>query len=52
MILLVAASERGRAQTISFRVYGVAGRNTPLQTVSRIVLERTARGGNSPVGEN
>ena len=52
MILLVAASERGTAQTISFRVYGVAGRNTPLQTVSRIVLERTARGGNSPVGEN
>ena len=52
MIPLVAASERGRAQTKDLRVFGVAGQQYPFTKVSRIVLESTARAGNSPVGEN
>ena len=52
MISQVAASERERAQTVDLRVYGVAGRQYPFTKVSRRVLESTAIGGNSPVGEN
>ena len=52
MIPLVAASERGSAQTVNLRVCGVAGQRYPFTKVSRIVLESTVREGNNPVDEN
>ena len=52
MIPLVAASERGPAQTVNLRVCGVEGQRYPFIEVSRIVLESTAKEGNSPVDEN
>ena len=54
-IALVAASERARAQTSSFRGAGVVGRqrgqSRPNEIVSRSELERSATEGESPVGE-
>ncbi len=52
MIPLVAASERGPAQTKNLRVFGVAGQQYPFTKVSRIELESSAKEGNSPVDEN
>ena len=52
MIPLVAASERGQAQTKNLRVFGVAGQQYPFTKVSRIELESSAKEGNSPVDEN
>ena len=37
---------------MNLRVCGVAGRQTLFTIVNRRVLERTAKEGNSPVGEN
>lgn len=52
MIPLVVASERGKAQTAVQMYSGVGGAGQRSRKVSRIVLERQTRAGDSPVGEN
>ena len=49
-IFLVAASERERGQTRVHALWG-CGLQQARNMYSRIVLESTAEGGNSPVGE-
>jgi hypothetical protein len=50
-ILLVAASERGTAQTGRACTAGVVGPRHGIERASRSVLENSARDGDSPVRE-